>query len=321
MVIGHLFSTNELVNTLRALSTLRVSDVVVVQELFRVCIFRVEEFNSRQAATCLLAVAAFGFEIIDAEIILVAIDACIKHCGNLKDQEIATCFWSLASLYEPFAENKQYQDLSAALVLAVETHYLSMTRLDQANQCLQAHYCGLTLSESAIKHFNTIFQKSPQTTSTTTSQETIAAVLTHLGYSVQQEVPVFGGIVTVDIVIKQSSVTTGKVASSMPTAKDIAIEFDGPWHFLRKRKETIYRVGPLDARTRLRNSLIKKCGIFENLIVIPYYEWDEKVKWHAKKKGGSDDGRIENQGKLVIEAQTSAMAYLTDKIASFTRRG
>jgi len=35
------------------------------------------------------------------------------------------------------------------------------------------------------------------------------------------------------------------------------------------------RVGRIDARTRIRNSLLKKCNEFEVLITIPYYEWDE----------------------------------------------
>jgi len=35
------------------------------------------------------------------------------------------------------------------------------------------------------------------------------------------------------------------------------------------------RVGPIDAKTRLRNALLKKCNEFDVLITIPYYEWDE----------------------------------------------
>jgi len=35
------------------------------------------------------------------------------------------------------------------------------------------------------------------------------------------------------------------------------------------------RVGPIDARTRIRNALLKKCNEFEVLITIPHYEWDE----------------------------------------------
>jgi len=35
------------------------------------------------------------------------------------------------------------------------------------------------------------------------------------------------------------------------------------------------RVGPIDAKTRLRNVLLKRSGEFEALITIPYYEWNE----------------------------------------------
>jgi hypothetical protein len=35
------------------------------------------------------------------------------------------------------------------------------------------------------------------------------------------------------------------------------------------------RVGPIDGKTRLRNSLLKRSGEFEMLITIPYYEWNE----------------------------------------------
>ena len=55
----------------------------------------------------------------------------------------------------------------------------------------------------------------------------------------------------------------------------VSIEFDGPMHYLRPAMRSIDRVGPIDARTRLRNALLKKCNEFDVLITIPYYEWDE----------------------------------------------
>jgi hypothetical protein len=36
----------------------------------------------------------------------------------------------------------------------------------------------------------------------------------------------------------------------MRQRREIAIEFDGPWHFMKKGKESKDRVGPIDARTR-----------------------------------------------------------------------
>ena len=55
----------------------------------------------------------------------------------------------------------------------------------------------------------------------------------------------------------------------------VSIEFVGPMHYLHPLMGSRDRVGPIDARTRLRNALLKKCGEFEVLITIPYYEWDE----------------------------------------------
>ena len=43
------------------------------------------------------------------------------------------------------------------------------------------------------------------------------------------------------------------------------------------------RVGPIDARTRLRNALLKRSGKVEVLITIPYYEWDE-VEMNKEKE-------------------------------------
>jgi len=54
------------------------------------------------------------------------------------------------------------------------------------------------------------------------------------------------------------------------------------------------RVGPIDAKTRLRNALLKRCGKFEVLVTIPYHEWNEvqgkkeKEEEYVKKK--IDDG-------------------------------
>ena len=55
----------------------------------------------------------------------------------------------------------------------------------------------------------------------------------------------------------------------------VSIEFDGPMHYLRPAMGSRDLVGPIDASTRLRNALLKKCGEFDVLITIPYYEWNE----------------------------------------------
>ena len=63
-------------------------------------------------------------------------------------------------------------------------------------------------------------------------------------------------------------------------------------HYLRPVMGSRDRVGRIDARTCLRNALLKKCNEFDVLITIPYYEWDdvegrkEKEKEYVKRKVG-----------------------------------
>jgi hypothetical protein len=123
-------------------------------------------------------------------------------------------------------------------------------------------------------------------TSTSNKQLAVSSTLTRLGYTPQLEVPVFNGLVTTDIVIEMpSSDGSGRLIK-------VSIEFDGPTHYLRPAMGSRDRVGPIDAKTRLRNALLKKSGDFEVLITIPYYEWDEvqgrkeKEEEYMKRKVG-----------------------------------
>jgi len=150
--------------------------------------------------------------------------------------------------------------------------------VDDAQQCLQAHYSDLTLSDETVKHFHIVIKTRTEPTSITNQQRAVSSTLTRLGYTPQLEVPVFNGLVTTDIVIKKPSSdgSGGKVIK-------VSIEFDGPTHYLRPVMGSRDRVGPIDAKTRLRNALLKKCNEFEVLITIPYYEWDE-VQGRNKKE-------------------------------------
>ena len=70
----------------------------------------------------------------------------------------------------------------------------------------------------------------------------------------------------------------------------VSIEFDGPSHYLKPAFGSRDRIGPMDGQTHLRNALLKKSGLFEKLITIPFYEWDEvqfnneKEEMYLKKK-------------------------------------
>ena len=89
----------------------------------------------------------------------------------------------------------------------------------------------------------------------------------------------------------------------------LAIEFDGPWHYMRKASGSTDRVGPTDARTHMRNELIRRTYIFDALLVIPFYEWDD-----VRKRNGPEGGYGEIDG-VEATAQTLGMAYLKRKIS------
>ena len=63
----------------------------------------------------------------------------------------------------------------------------------------------------------------------------------------------------------------------------VSIEFDGPSHYLKPAFGSRDHVGPLDCQTHLRNTLLKKSGLFERLITISFYEWDE-VQYDKEKE-------------------------------------
>ena len=130
---------------------------------------------------------------------------------------------------------------------------------------------------------------------TSSRQLAVSSALTRLGYSPKLEVPIFNGVVTTDIVIEMmsspsssssssslslSSSSSSSSSSSFADSEDkrlikVSIEFDGPTHYLRPMIGSRDLVGPIDGKTRLRNTLLKKCGLFERLITIPYYDWNK----------------------------------------------
>jgi hypothetical protein len=241
-----------------------------------------------------------GDRITGEEVISVLVDVCLKHLQSFTGQCIANCLWALA-----LVDFHRYEQLTSSLQLAVSTRYKLMLSTDEANQCLQAHYSGITLSDAATKHFHEILRGKPQPNSTTQSQLGVAVVLKRLGYVPQVEVPLFDGLVTVDIVI---NLARKRLAASDKDAvlvadKKIAIEVDGPKHFMKKMKGSTDRAGPKDARTRLRNTLIQRSGEFEALLIIPYYEWDEvwqyrhqlqlrKIQQHKQQTRGNDNAAM-----------------------------
>jgi hypothetical protein len=96
----------------------------------------------------------------------------------------------------------------------------------------------------------------------------VFAALVRLGYHPKLEVPLYDGLLIIDIVIEI------KDEESSTEQTKIAIEFDGPTHFLKQVRGD-EGVGPVDIQTRIRNTLIRKSKEFDLLVTIPFFEWDE----------------------------------------------
>ena len=244
---------------------------------------RVRDFNPQEAANSIWAIATLG--ITDPHVISSLSEACVARVRDFNPQAASNALWSAAVL------NITDKDITYSLTAAVSERFNTITRVDDAQQCLQAHYSGLTLTDEAVKHFHAILLAYPEPTSTSNQQLAVSSTLTRLGYSPRLEVPIFNGLVTTDLVIEMPcSDGSGRLIK-------VSIEFDGPTHYLRPAMGSRDLVGPIDGKTRLRNALLKRSGEFEMLITIPYYEWDEiqhnNVKEEEYMKKKLSEGRRE----------------------------
>jgi hypothetical protein len=236
-----------------------LEDARVINALARACVDRVREMNPQNASNALWSIATL--KVSDDHVITALSQACVDRVRVFNAQDASNALWSVAVL--------SITDTVIILPLtsAISDRFKSIIRVDDAQQCLQAHYFGLTLTDVAVKHFHAILLTHPEPTSTSNSQLAVSSALTRLGYSPRLEVPIFDGVVTTDIVIEMNNIGGGR--------ERISIEFDGPWHYLKPAFGSRDRIGPLDGQTHLRNALLKKSGLFERLITIPFYEWNE----------------------------------------------
>jgi hypothetical protein len=210
-------------------------------------------------------------KVSDDRVITALSQACVDRVREMNAQDASNALWSAAVL------SITDTAIIHSLTSTVSERFKSITQLEHTQQCLQAHYFGLTLTENAVKHFHAILLSHPLPTSTSNSQLAVSSALTRLGYSPRLEVPIFGGVVTTDIMIEMNRSGGGK--------ENISIEFDGPWHYLKPAFGSRDRIGPMDGQTHLRNTLLKKCGLFKKLITIPFYEWNEVERDFEKEEG------------------------------------
>jgi hypothetical protein len=255
-------------NALWSIATLKVSDDRVITALSQACVDRVRVFNAQEASNALWSIATL--KVSDDHVITALSQACVDRVREMNAQNASNALWSAAVL------SITDTAITHSLISAVSDCFKSLTRVDDAQQCLQAHYSGLTLTEDVVKHFHAILLAHPEPISTSNQQLAVSSALTRLGYSPRLEVPIFNGVVTTDIVIEMNKSGGGK--------ERVSIEFDGPWHYLKPAFGSRDRIGQIDGKTHLRNNLLKKSGLFEKLITIPFYEWNELDRDNEKEE-------------------------------------
>jgi hypothetical protein len=248
-------------NSLWSIATLKVSDDRVISALSQACVDRVRDMNPQNACNSLWSIATL--KVSDDRVIAALSQACVDRVKEMNAQESSNTLWSAAVL------NITDTAITHPLTSTVSDRFKLITQFEAAQQCLQAHYSGLALTEDVVKHCHAILLAHPEPASTSNQQLNVSSALTRLGYSPRMEVPIFDGVVTTDIVIEmnKSGVAGGR--------ERVSIEFDGPSHYLRPAFGSKDRIGPMDCQTHLRNTLLKKSGLFEKLITIPFYEWNE----------------------------------------------
>ena len=139
-----------------------------------------------------------------------------------------------------------------------------------AKQVLQAHFGGVAVDAATLALCWALVRAHPEPLRATDGQRAVAAALARLGLATQLEAPALDGLLFVDIVAR----LPGDAA-----CRAIAVEFDGPSHFLRASLAALSGspapvCGPPDARTRLRDRLLRRSGAFAGLVVVTYLEWD-----------------------------------------------
>jgi tellurite resistance protein len=269
------FNAQEASNSLWSIATLKVSDDRVITALSQACVDRVRDMKAQEASNALWSIATL--KVSDDRVITALSQACVDRVRDMKAQEASNALWSAAVL------SITDTAITLPLISSVSDRFKSIIHFEEAQQCLQAHYFGLTLTEDAVKHFHAILLTRPEPTTTSNSQLAVSSALTRLGYSPKLEVPIFDGVVTTDIVIEMNKSGGGG-------KERVSIEFDGPSHYLKPAFGSRDRIGPMDGQTHLRNALLKKSGLFEKLITIPFYEWyevefdNEKEEYYLKSK-------------------------------------
>ena len=250
------FNAQNAANSLWALATLGVSDAAVVGPLAHAAVRVAPSFNAQDAANSLWAVATLG--VSDAAVVGPLACAAVRVAPSFNAQDAANSLWAVATL--GVSDGGVVGPLACAAVRVAPSFNLL-----HVQQALQAHCAvpGGCLDAAALGELRARFKSEPTTSSA--SQRRVAAALTRLGYSPLEEAPLLDGLLTIDMRLE-------RLGGGCP----IAVEFDGPSHFLHPLAP-VPATGAasltLNGATLLRNRLVASAGLA--LVCVPYSEWNE----------------------------------------------
>jgi hypothetical protein len=89
-------------------------------------------------------------KVSDDHVITALSQACVDRLRVFNAQNVSNALWSAAVL------SITDTAITHSLISAVSDRFKSIIQFEAAQQCLQAHYFGLTLTEDAVKHCHAI---------------------------------------------------------------------------------------------------------------------------------------------------------------------
>jgi hypothetical protein len=211
----------------------------------------------------------------------------VRECDltQFNAQDLANTAWAWAVLACLAREDGAYQQhqplfqqVAAGLLKAAASRSVSSLTLDNKRQLYQAHAYAQDLGLPGLPAGDVLQsltaagldQGPPQVSG---DQKDVAEELSSLGYTTELEAQTEDGLMSVDILI--TALPDGRPCS-------IAVEFDGPFHFVVEPNRFNTRKGAppgnrVDGPTRLRNALLRK-RYPDGLVIVPYFDWAAATK-------------------------------------------
>ena len=206
----------------------------------------------------------------DADIISRLAEACVANARDFNTQDAANSLWALAAL--------NFRDAAVWRRIADAFPRASPISVEQAGQLLQS-----ALASRAWLHDEPLFDAAflvrcrdiiasePPPARPTSGHREVLASLARLNFAATSEALVLDGLHSVDALVRLSD------------GREVAVEFDGPTHFLHsltapERVEggassaSAARTPETNGSTRLRDRLLVEGGYL--VVSIPYWEWD-----------------------------------------------